>query len=85
MEKDLQIIKNILSDLHYSDIYSNMLLQHIIEKFNESSLESITPNFLYYVLLYDEGKVTARKISDYFKETVETGSYTPKTFRKEWN
>ena len=66
MEKDLQKIKKILEDLHYTETYSDMLLNHIIEKFNDSGLESITPNFLYYSLVYDEGKETARKISDKF-------------------
>jgi len=68
MEKDLHIIKNILSDLHYSETYSNMLLQHIIEKFNNSDLISITPNFLYYALIYDEGKPTAEKIAKKYEE-----------------
>jgi len=66
MEKDLRTIKKILKDLHYTETYSDMLLNHIIEKFNDSGLESITPNFLYYSLVYDEGKETARKISDIF-------------------
>jgi len=76
MEKDLKLIKKILNDLNYSETYSDMLLNHIIEKFNDSGLDSITPNLLYYVLVYNEGKETARKISDYFKEMKETGDYT---------
>jgi hypothetical protein len=76
MEKDLKLIKIILDDLNYSETYSDMLLNHIVEKFNDSGLDSITPNLLYYVLVYNEGKETARKISDYFKEMKETGDYT---------
>ena len=76
MEKDLHIIKKILKDLHYTEKYSDMLINHIIEKFNDSGLDSITPNFLYYALMYDEGKDTSKKISNYFKEMKETGDYT---------
>ena len=76
MEKDLKLIKKILNDLNYSETYSDMLLNHIVEKFKDSGLDSITPNFLYDVLVYNEGKETARKISDYFKEMKETGDYT---------
>jgi hypothetical protein len=68
MEKDLNIIKDVLTYLHYSEKYSEMLLKHIVEKFNDSGLESITPNFLYYALAYDEGKETARKIANMFEE-----------------
>jgi hypothetical protein len=75
MEKDLKILKKILNSLHYSETYSDMLISHIIEKFNESNLESITPNFIYYSLIHDEGKETAKKISNFFKEIKETGEY----------
>ena len=44
--------------------------------FNESSLNSLTPNLIYNSIVYDEGRETARKISDYFKEMKETGDYT---------
>lgn len=76
MEKDLHILKKILKDLHYTETYSDVLLNHIIKMFNESSLNSLTPNLIYNSIVYNEGKETARKISDYFKEMKETGDYT---------
>ena len=68
MEKDLRKIKKILKDLHYTETYSVILLNHIIEKFNDSGLESITPNFLYYSLVNNEGKETAKKIANKFDD-----------------
>ena len=58
-------IESIVYNYHPINIY--IITNHIIEKFNDSGLETITPNFLYYSLLYDEGKETARKISDIFE------------------
>ena len=67
MEKDLHILRNILKDLHYTESYSDVLLNRIIEKFNDSSLDEITPTFIFYTLAYDEGKNISRKIADMFE------------------
>ena len=75
MEQNLKYIRKILKDLKYSDTYIDILLKEIIQKFNESGLDTITPNFIYYSLVYNEGKETARKISDYFSQMQETGDY----------
>jgi hypothetical protein len=74
MEKDLEILHKILTGL-YADKYANMLLKHIEEKFNSSDLSEITPNFLYYNLVYELGKKEASNISDYFTQTKEKGYY----------
>jgi len=67
MEKDLQIIRDILKDLHYSELSIEKSISYIIKRFNESGLDSITPNFLYYSLLHDEGKRKSEEISDRYK------------------
>jgi hypothetical protein len=84
MEKDLTILKKILKDLHYSETYIEVLMKHIIKNFNESDLDSFTPNFIYNSLVYDEGKETARKISNYFVEIKEFGTYTPITHNERY-
>lgn len=67
MERDLQIIKKILQHLHHSEDSIDMLMTHIIKRFNESKLDEITPNFLYYALIFDEGKDKSLDISERYR------------------
>ena len=84
MEKDLKILKKILMDLNYSETYIEILINNIIKNFNDSGLESITPHFIYYNLINDEGRETARKISNYFEQMKESGEYLPIAYNKKY-
>jgi hypothetical protein len=52
-----------------------MLLSHVAKEFENSTLEEITPHFIYSVLIFEEGRQRARQIADYFEEFKNTGSY----------
>jgi len=85
MERDIEILRQIFEDLHYTKDYANMLINHLLKELDTSSLSEITPRFVYINLIFEEGRDTARKISEYFEEMKEKGSYTPITYRKEWD
>jgi len=85
MERDIEILRQIFEDLHYTKDYANMLINHLLKELDTSSLSEITPRFVYINLIFEEGRETARKISEYFEEMKEKGSYTPITYRKEWD
>ena len=85
MERDIEILRQIFEDLHYTKDYANMLINHLLKELDTSSLSEITPRFVYINLICEEGRETARKISEYFEEMKEKGSYTPITYRKEWD
>jgi hypothetical protein len=75
MEKDLQILKNILSDMKYAPGYVDLLINHISKEFEKSSLSHITPQFVYSVLIFEEGRHKAKQISEYFEDFKKHGSY----------
>ena len=81
MKKDIEILSQILGDLHYTKDYANMLIAHLLKEFEKSGLSEITPRFLYVHLIFEEGRETAQKISEYFEEMKEKGSYTPIVLR----
>ena len=85
MEKDIQILRQILDDLHYTKDYADILINKLTERFEDSSLSEITPNLIYVSFIFEEGRETARKISEYFEEMKEKGYYTPITLRKKWD
>jgi hypothetical protein len=85
MERDIEILRKIFDDLHYTKDYANMLINYLLKEFEESDLSEMTPRFIYVHLIFEEGRETARKISEYFEEMKEKGSYTPITYRKEWD
>jgi hypothetical protein len=85
MERDIEILRQIFEDLHYTKDYANMLINHLLKELDTSSLSEITPRFVYINLIFEEGRETARKISEYFEEMKEKGSYTPITYEKEWD
>jgi len=85
MERDIEILRQIFDDLHYTKDYANILINQLLERFNDSSLTEITPNLIYVSFIFEEGRETARKISEYFEEMKEKGYYTPITLRKRWD
>ena len=84
MKKDIEILRQIFNDLHYTQDYSNMLINHLLKEMENSGLNEITPRFIYIHLIFEEGRETARKISEYFEEIKEKGTYNPITYKKEW-
>lgn len=75
LEKDLEILEKILMDMNYSPTYISIMLNHLVEKLEESSLEYMTPQFVYVTLAFEEGRHKAKEISEYFEEMKDTGSY----------
>jgi hypothetical protein len=84
MERDIEILRQIFDDLHYTKDYANMLINHLLKELDISRLSEITPRFVYINLIFEEGRETARKISEYFEEMKEKGTYTPVVLRKQW-
>jgi hypothetical protein len=85
MERDIEILRQIFEDLHYTKDYANMLINHLLKELDISQLSEITPRFVYINLIFEEGRETARKISEYFEEMKEKGAYTPVVLKKSWN
>ena len=75
LEKDLEILEKILMDMNYSPTYISIILNHLVEKLGDSSLENMTPQFIYATLVFEEGRHKAKEISEYFQEMKEIGSY----------
>lgn len=75
MEKDLEILKKIFTDMKYSDTYVGILLSLILDKFEQSGIDEINPHFIYSVLLPEEGRKRASDVADYFAQMKSTGSY----------
>ena len=75
LETDLEILEKILRDMNYSTTYISIMLNHLVEKLENSSLENMTPQFIYATLAFEEGRHKAKEISEYFQEMKETGSY----------
>ena len=75
IEKDLEYITRILKDLHYKPSYIEVLINHIIKRFDDSSITEITPQFIYTSLAFEEGKHNAKRISEYFEDLKNKGSY----------
>ncbi len=61
--------------MNYSPTYISIMLNHLVEKLEESSLEYMTPQFVYVTLAFEEGRHKAKEISEYFEEMKDTGSY----------
>jgi len=85
MERDIEILRQIFEDLHYTKDYTNMLINHLLKELDISQLSEITPRFVYINLIFEEGRETARKISEYFEEMKEKGTYTPVALKKSWD
>jgi hypothetical protein len=75
LEKDLEILEKILKEMNYSPTYISIMLNHLVEKLQDSSLKEMTPQFVYVTLAFEEGRHKAKEISEYFEEMKDTGSY----------
>ena len=75
LEKDLEILEKILRDMKYSTSYISMLLTHIVNELDKSSISYITPQFIYSTLSFEEGRHKAKQISEYFEDLKKHGSY----------
>jgi hypothetical protein len=74
MEKDFEILDTILRRL-YADKYAEMLLDYVQNKFDDSDLTELTPNFIYYNTIYELGKKESQTLVDYFTQMKEKGFY----------
>jgi hypothetical protein len=75
LEKDLEILERILRDMNYAPNYISMILSHLVKKLEESSLEEITPQFIYVELAFEEGRQKSKEISEYFEDMKKNGFY----------
>jgi len=73
---DLEILREILKNLHYADTYIQILEEMALQRLMDSGLDNMTPSFLYVTFVNEVGRTTARKIADYFEEMKESGSFT---------
>ena len=78
MNEDLEIIRKILSELGYTPTYTQVLLDHIMKELSMSSIDKITPHFIYSVLAFEEGRAKAKEISEYFEDFKKTGRFETK-------
>lgn len=76
MEKDLEILRNILRRLKYTDLYiDDVVMKKLIESFENSGLDEITPGFVYSFFLPEEGRKKAADLSNYFEQMKSTGDF----------
>lgn len=78
MDKDLDILEKILTELGYSKNFISIILTHLVNKLVEYKFKEFTPNFLYTILSPEIGKKTSRDVSDYFEQYRSKGSYNTK-------
>lgn len=75
MKEDLSIIREILEKLNFTETYRGLLLSIIVDRFQDSGLDEISPNFIYYTLIRELGRNTAIKVANYFEQMKKEGSY----------
>lgn len=75
LEKDLEILDQILKDLNFTTTYREILLSSLVNNLERLRMKNITRNFIYVFLSPEEGKKTATEIADYWEEMKQTGSY----------
>lgn len=78
MEKDFEILKEILKEMNFADGFINMLTIFIKKQMSVYNLERLTPRFLYTVLLYEIGRNNARDVSEYFEDYLKKGAFKTK-------
>jgi len=61
--------------MNYSTSYISVLLNHLVKQLEKSSLSHFTPQFIYSVLTFEEGRHTSKQISEYFEDFKKYGSY----------
>lgn len=75
MEKDLEMLREILTELKYTPTYIQVILDHLLKELSMSSLDEITPHFIYSVLAFEEGRAKAKEIAEYFEDYKKTGTF----------
>ena len=75
MEKDLEIIRNILKDLKFADRFIMIIIDHLVKELDKSKHKRFTPNFLYTHSIFDIGRNNARELAEYFDDYLKTGKY----------
>lgn len=78
MKEDLEIIRNILKDLKFTDTSISILIDSLLNKLESSPHERFTPNFLYAHTIFEIGRNNATDLKDYFDDYLKTGVYKTK-------
>lgn len=81
MEKDLEILRKILTGQNIVDNMVDVLVNHIVDEMNKSGKTSLNPQFLYVHLAFELGRKMARDISEEFEDYKKTGEYKSKLQR----
>ena len=74
-QNDINMLRHILKGRHLTDTYSEILLNKLIETFENSSLPEITVPMVRNTFIYDLGRSEAERIANYFEQMRNTGSY----------
>lgn len=75
LEKDLELLNKILTDLKYTTHYREALINQLLKSLEDYKLPNLTRNFLYVSLVPEEGKERASEIADYWQQAKNTGFY----------
>ena len=75
MKNDFEILKEILGHFNYTEAYTDILTSMAFRRLDDSGLEEMTPNFLYYTFIHELGRHTASKIADYFQQMKDSGTF----------
>lgn len=78
MEKDFEILKQILKEMKFADGFIDILLSFVKKQMSSYNFEKLTPNFLYTILMYEIGRNNARDVSEYFEDYLKKGTFKTK-------
>ena len=78
MEKDFEILKEILKEMNFADGFIDILTNFVKKQMSVYNFERLTPRFLYTVLLYEIGRNNAKEVSEYFEDYLNKGSFKTK-------
>ena len=78
MEKDFEILKQILKEMNFAEGFIDILLSFVKKQMSSYNFEKLTPNFLYTILMYELGRNNAREVSEYFEDYLKKGTFKPK-------
>lgn len=68
LNEDLEILKIILTKLHFSEKYISILSQYLVERLKEYKFDALTPQFLRVQLSSEIGRNNAQDVASYFEE-----------------
>jgi transposase len=75
LQHDINILRHILKEKHYTETYSEVLINNLIKMFEDSSLEEITPPLVRNAFIYDIGRDESNMIANHFDQMRATGRY----------